>query len=404
MDLHALGGTIGPRLTVLQVLPALQGGGAELGALEVAAALVRGGHRSLVISAGGRFVGRLEAEGSRHIAWPIGVKSPLTLRHVRRLRRLLREEDVTILHARSRLPAWVAWLAWRGLPAGRRPRFITTVHGLYSVNAYSAVMTRGERVIAVSGAARDYVLAAYAQVAPERVSVIHRGVDTDRYSPGYRPSEQWLADWYRRYPQTRGKYLVTLPGRLTRRKGVLDFFGVMQGLRHQGIPAHGLLVGEAPAGRHARFMNELRRQLASDGLAASITLTGHREDLRDILANSGAVLSLARHPEAFGRTVAEALSLGRPVAGYDHGGVGEQLQALFPAGRVPVGDVAAVCARLAAWHAGAPRPAANQLYTLERMCTSTLDLYQELAAERSDSGVRARVESETVPPDRAPKS
>ena len=206
------------RLTVLQVLPALQGGGVECGALEVAGALVRAGHRSLVLSAGGRLVPRLEAEGSRHIAWPIGAKSPLTLRWVRRLRRLLNEENITVLHARSRLPAWIAWLAWRGLPPASRPRFVTTAHGLYSVNAYSAVMTRSECIIAVSDTARDYVLTAYPHVAPARVRVIHRGVDTERYAPGYRAPAHWLADWYRQYPETRGKYLVTLPGRVTRRR------------------------------------------------------------------------------------------------------------------------------------------------------------------------------------------
>jgi hypothetical protein len=133
--LRTLGVDIEPVLTVLQVLPALDGGGVERGTLEVAAALTQQGHRSLVISAGGRLVARLEAAGSRHIDWPIGAKSILTLRWVRRLRQLLLEESVDILHARSRLPAWVAWLAWRGLSPDRRPRFLTTVHGLYSVNA-----------------------------------------------------------------------------------------------------------------------------------------------------------------------------------------------------------------------------------------------------------------------------
>jgi glycosyltransferase involved in cell wall biosynthesis len=383
MDRRALGERIEPRLTVLQVLPALEGGGVELSALEVAAALARGGHRSLVMSAGGRLVARLEAEGSRHIAWPIGVKSPLTLRWASRLRRLVREERITILHARSRLPAWVAWLAWRGAPPDQRPRFVTTVQGLYSVSAYSAVMTRGERVIAVSATARDYIHAAYPRVAPERLRMIHDGVDTDRYAPGYHPPADWLVDWYRQYPETRGKYLVTLPGRLRRRKGVLDFLEVVQRLRQRGIPAHGLIVGETPAGRHASFMNDLRNRLASDGLAVSITLTGYRADIREILALSDAVVSLSRHPEAFGRTVAEALSLGRPVAGYDHGGVGEQLRALFPAGRVRVGDVPAVCARLAAWHAAAPHPASNRIYTLKNMLTATLDLYQELAGRQN---------------------
>jgi glycosyltransferase involved in cell wall biosynthesis len=381
VDLRTLGVIIEPALTVLQVLPALDGGGVERGTLEVAAALVQRRHRSLVVSAGGRHVARLEAAGSRHINWPIGVKSPLTLRWVRRLRRLLLAEQVTILHARSRLPAWVAWLAWRGLPPERRPRFVTTVHGLYSVNPYSAVMTRGERIIAVSETARDYVLANYRGVEPERVAVIHRGVDTSVYSTGYQPDANWLANWYRRYPETRDNYVITLPGRLTRRKGVLDFIEVVLGLRQGAIPVHGLIVGDVAAGREAGFANECRRRIAAAGLQESITLTGYREDVREILAISGAVVCLSRHPEAFGRTVAEALSLGRPVAGYAHGGVGEQLQALFPAGRIPVGDVAAVCARLADWHAAAPRPAVNRCYTLERMLSATLDVYQEMAGD-----------------------
>jgi glycosyltransferase involved in cell wall biosynthesis len=210
-------------------------------------------------------------------------------------------------------------------------------------------------------------------------------VDTGVYSNGYHPDTTWLANWYRQYSETRGKYVVTLPGRLTRRKGVLDFIDVMQGLKQGGIPAHGLIVGDIPSGREAGFTNECRRRIEAAGLAESVTLTGYREDLRDILAISGAVVSLARHPEAFGRTVAEALSLGRPVAGYTHGGVGEQLQAMFPAGRVPVGDVAAVCGRLTDWYAAAPCPAVNRRYTLEKMIAATLDLYQELAGYRHNS-------------------
>jgi len=385
-----VGVVIEPILTVLQVLPALNGGGVERGTLEVAAALAQRGHRSLVISAGGRHVDRLEAAGSRHIACPVGAKTPLALRWVRLLRRLLLEEQVAILHARSRLPAWVAWLAWRSLPPERRPRFLTTVHGLYSVNFYSSVMTRGERIIAVSDTARDYVLANYPGVEPERIAVIYRGVDTAEYFTGYHPDTAWLANWYRHYPETRGKYVITLPGRLTRGKGVLDFVAVVQGLKQRGIPVHGLLVGDIPADREAGFMNECRRRIAVAGLEESITLAGYREDLRDILAISGAVLSLSWHPEAFGRTVAEALSLGRPVAGYAHGGVGEQLQAMFPEGRVSVGDVDAVCGRLADWYDATPGPAANHRYTLEKMLADTLDLYQVMAGDRHGSAFGSR--------------
>ena len=114
----------------------------ERGTVEVAAELARRGHRSLVISGGGALTAELVGSGSRHHAWPIGKKSPFTLLLAGKLRRFLREEKVDILHARSRLPAWVAYLAWNNMPAQDRPVFITTVHGPYRAGRYSAVMTR----------------------------------------------------------------------------------------------------------------------------------------------------------------------------------------------------------------------------------------------------------------------
>ena len=367
------------QLTVVQVLPALDGGGVERGTLEVAAALVRNGHRSLVISGAGHQVPRLEAAGSRHICWPLGRKSPLSLRWIGPLRRLLARENVAILHARSRMPAWIAWLAWRGMPPAHRPRFITTVHGLYAVNAYSAVMTKGERVIAVSRHARDYLLANYPDLSPGRVTVIPRGVDPSQYPAGYRPDAAWQADWYRQYPETRGRYLLALPGRVVRRKGVLDFIEIIRQLAAGGVPVHGLLVGEHPSGRHAGFLRECRTRIAAAGLEGQISFTGHRNDLREILSISAAVLSLSLHPESFGRTVNEALSLGRPVAGYAHGGVGEQLAELFPAGRVPVGDTAGMARLLSAWQKTTPPVGAIRPAILDAMQASTLALYESIA-------------------------
>ena len=135
------------RLTVVQLLPALHSGGVERSTLEIAAALVAAGHRSVVVSAGGRLVEPLLAGGSEHIALPVGRKSLLAAPGtVRRLRSELGRLRPDIVHARSRLPAWMAWFALKGLPAPR-PRFITTVHGLNSPGRYSGIMTRGERVI-----------------------------------------------------------------------------------------------------------------------------------------------------------------------------------------------------------------------------------------------------------------
>ena len=109
----------------------------------------------------------------------------------------MQNERIDILHARSRLPAWIAYLAWKGLPAETRPRFITTVHGLYSVNRYSRIMTRGEAVIAVSEASRRYILENYPTVDAQRIHLIERGIDPKVFPFGYRPGDSWMARYTR---------------------------------------------------------------------------------------------------------------------------------------------------------------------------------------------------------------
>jgi glycosyltransferase involved in cell wall biosynthesis len=259
-----------------------------------------------------------------------------------------------------------------------RPRFITTIHGLYSVNAYSAVMMKGEQLIAVSGVARDYVLRHYPAVAPARVHVIYRGVDPAVYPAGFTPHEAWLADWCRRYPQLQDRYVITLPGRVGPRKGVLDFIALIASLKHAGHAVHGLIVGDV-APRHRKLAAQLLTDAKAAGVADAITCTGFREDVREILSVSDAVVSLSRYPEAFGRTVNEALSLGIPVTGYDHGGVGEQLAQHFPAGLVPPGNRVAMAERLSAWMAVPPSMACVQPHSLDDMLNNTFDLYQQLA-------------------------
>lgn len=365
------------RLSVAQLLPALDGGGVERGTLEVARELVRQGHRSAVISAGGRLVPELLRDGSEHLAWPLGAKSPRTLRWIWPLRRWLAEQRIDILHARSRLPAWIGWLAWRGMDPLTRPRFVTTVHGLYSVSRYSAVMTRGERVIAVSETVRAYLQRHYPQLPAERVQVIQRGVDPRAFPYGYRPSSDWLADWYRRFPQLREGPVLTLPGRLSRLKGHEDFIELIARLRARGLPVRGLVVG-GPEPRRQRYADGLREIVRSRGLGDVVLFAGHRGDMREVYAVSTVVLSLSAKPESFGRTVLEALSLGVPVIGYDHGGVGEILGRIYPAGSVPAGDLDTLTARVVEWLGAAPSVPPDPGFPLQRMLDETLALYEGL--------------------------
>ncbi|OOZ41591.1 glycosyl transferase [Solemya pervernicosa gill symbiont] len=366
-------------MTIVQLLPSLQDGGVERGTLEVAQALVERGHRSMVVSAGGRMVEQLHAEGSEHVNWSIGKKSLLTLRFIWKLRRLFRKRRVDVVHARSRLPAWIAWFALQGIPKKNRPHFVTTVHGLYSVGRYSAVMTKGERVIAVSETVKRYIKTNYPSVDVNRVRVIPRGVDLEMFPYDFTPSESWLQQWCDDFPQLDGKLVLTLPGRLTRLKGHHDFIDLIRCLKRKAIAVHGLIVGGEDPRRQA-YAEELREKVVQRGLQEDVTFTGHRSDVREIYAISDAVFSLSTKPESFGRTTLEALSLGVPVFGYDHGGVGEILGRVYPQGRVVVGGVDDLCRLLANLRDGSLKRPSRHNYTLAHMLALTLALYEELAA------------------------
>ncbi len=370
------------QLTVLQILPALDVGGVERGTLEIAQALVKAGHRSIVISAGGRLVQQLRDEGSEHIDMAVGKKSLWTLKYVQELRALFRKEKVSVVHARSRLPAWISWLAWHGMNPVNRPRFITTVHGPYSVNPYSRIMVRGERIIAISEFIRDYILKNYSGIDPAVINVIPRGVAPEQFPHGYKPSATWLASWQEKYPHLAGKFLMTLPARITRWKGHEDFIEILQQAVQHGLSVHALVAG-APHGRRQTFYEELIRKAGLYGLANHITFLGHRDDLREIMAVSDVVFSLAQEPEAFGRTALEALSLGVPVIAYDHGGASEVLSALFPAGRVSPLNTRAAFQLLEQFIAARPVVPARNPFTLERMTSNTLALYERLCADTS---------------------
>jgi glycosyltransferase involved in cell wall biosynthesis len=366
------------KLTVIQTLPALNAGGVERGTLEIGRALVAAGHRSIVISSGGRLVAQLEAEGSEHITLPVHKKSLFSLWQVAPFRKLLAEIKPDILHARSRVPAWIAWLAWRKLPTNNRPHFVTTVHGLYSVSPYSAIMTKGERVIAVSNTVQDYILQNYPQCPAAKIQVIYRGVSAAEFPHGYQPSHAWLNQWQKDYPQLEGKIVLTLAGRITRLKGHEAFITLIEELINNKQPIHGLIVGGAEAKKIA-YLNELKQLIHAKGLEEHISLIGHRSDMREVFSQSDIVYSLSSQAETFGRTTLEALSIGTPVIGWNHGGVGEILTTCYPQGavtlqnRVELLDKSMQLIKLP----NPPKPITA--FRLDAMCSNTLAVYDALA-------------------------
>ena len=369
-------------MKVLQLLPALDSGGVEQGTVDVARGLHEAGHQALVMSAGGRLVGALQDAGARHLSLDIGAKSPLTLRHVLSLSRLLAREQVDILHLRSRMPAWIGYLAWRLMPASERPRLVSTIHGFYSVSRYSAVMTRGERIICVSHAVRRYLQESYPEVDASRIVVIHRGVDREQFPHGFTPQPSWLQDWERAWPRWPGTRTLLLPGRITRLKGHHAFLDLIHDLRGGGDAVRGFIAGgEDP--RRKRYANELREAIIRRDLTQHVHMLGHRDDLREIMSVSDLVLSLSSKPESFGRTTLEALSLGRPTLGFEHGGVGEILHELYPAGAVSSMQRKDLLARTRELlQAPPPVPAAHG-FSRRAMVVQTLEVYQSLLGSPS---------------------
>ncbi|MES5816161.1 glycosyltransferase [Pseudoxanthomonas sp. Soil82] len=368
------------RLTVVQLLPALESGGVERSTLEVAAALVASGHRAIVVSAGGRLLPALRDCGGEHVTLDIGRKSPAVLARVPALRALFQREGVDIVHARSRLPAWLGRIALRTLPAQGRPHWMTTVHGLNSPGRYSAVMASGERVVCVSETVRAYVAEHYPATDPHRMRVIPRGIDPARFPRRPHPDPQARAQLAAEHPVLAGQGpLLLLPGRGTRLKGHADALHLLASLRAGPFPDARLwLPGAREAGRDA-YIGELESKAAQLGVGEAVLFSAPTSRIAAAYAASDLVLQLSRKPEAFGRTVVEALSVGRPVLGWAHGGVGELLAQLQPRGAVAPFDATALAATAAALLRAPPRPPDTIPCTLQAMQQATLELYAELA-------------------------
>jgi len=375
-----------PGTVVLQVLPSLETGGVERGTVEIVQAIVAAGGTALVASEGGRLVGAVEQAGGRHVRLPMATKNPVAVWvNAGRLVELMKAEQVGIVHARSRAPAWSALMAVRRTGA----RFVTTYHGVYNEGVpgkrrYNAVMAKGDRVIAISHYIAELLAARHA-VPPARIRIIPRGVDPTLFDPASvsSPRTSRLAEAWR-LPE--GVPVVMLPARLTRWKGGTVLIDAMARLAH--ADACCVLVG-ATQGRE-RFAKALESQAQALGIAARLRLVGHCDDMPAALMLADVVVSASLDPEGFGRAVIEAQAMGRPVIATDHGGAAETVEHLVTGWRVPPGDADALAAALD--HALNMQPGDRDAlgerarasvcahYTTAAMQAATLGVYRELLA------------------------
>ena len=385
--------------TLLQVTPELETGGAEQTTIDVAHGVVAQGGKALVATRGGRMASRLEADGGRLAQMPAQSKNPLImLGNAARLIDLIRREKVTLVHARSRAPAFSAlWAAH----ATRTP-FVATYHGVYNAKSslkrwYNAVMTKGDLVIANSEYTRAHVIAEHG-IHPDKVVAIPRGVDLSRFEPGFVSADrvEALRKAWGVAPDER-RLKVLLAGRLTRWKGQGLAIQAVARLKALGDARVLLLLAGDDQGRKG-YRAELEHMIAQAGLEDSVKLVGHCDDMPAAYLLADLAIAPSLEPEAFGRTAVEPQVMGRPVIAADHGATRETVVPGETGWLAAPGDVEAGAPALNdACEAGAAgrqsmgmaaRARARRLYSVDAMVEATLKVYaRDMAARKAGAVV-----------------
>ena len=381
----------GPK--VLQVLPALGPGGVERGTLDMARYLIDQGWTPLVVSNGGEHEKDLFDMGAISLNLPVHAKNPLVMRkNVKRLAQIIRNHDVQLVHARSRAPAWSAYYAARRANVP----FLTTFHSLYSgadnflKRGYNAIMTRGDRVIAISDYVAEHVIERYG-VDHDRLRVIPRGVDLDEFDPE-KVGDARVAGLRDKWDLDPDKRIIMLPGRISKRKGHAWLLDTLAKLwrdgRHDDTVC--IMVGNRPAGSH--YADKIEKKIIDLKLENRVWLVGPSDDMPAAYALADIVVVPSTGPEAFGRISIEAQAMGKPVIATDDWGLSETIMPAATGWLVRLEDTDHLANALDLALA-MPEDARDRLsarcrrfvdrhYSLGRMGKSTVSVYRELIEGR----------------------
>lgn len=309
-------------LSILQILPRLDSGGVERGTLEIVDAIVKADMKAHVASSGGALVPMITRLKGTHHTLPLASKNPFIIwQNAKKLHAYIKQHGISLVHARSRAPAWSAYLAckWANIP------FVTTFHGVYNMHGfmkqrYNSVMARGKRVIAVSQFVREHVLEHY-PVTSEQVVRIDRGVDFklftyDRIVPDR--MAQLTREW--RVPDD-ARNIILVPGRITRIKGQMLVLQALTKLRQKDF----ICVFLGSAAGHDQYVKELQEYISANELEGKVRMVPHTHYMAEAYALSDVVLMPSLKPESFGRVAVEAQAMGKLVIASDHGGARETI-------------------------------------------------------------------------------
>jgi glycosyltransferase involved in cell wall biosynthesis len=371
---HSQPPSAGKFMKIVQLLPELNEGGVERGTVELNRELVKRGMKSVVVSRGGKLASQVEADGGVHIPFDVCSKNPFSAPlRILRLRTLLREIRPDIVHARSRVPAWLAYFANKPL----RIPFVTTVHGLNSVSRYSEIMTRGDRVIVVGEPIREHIVRNY-RMDPGKIRLIQRGVDIDRFDPA--TVDRVFIESFRQSMNLRDKYVVTSVGRITWLKDYETFIEAIARLKSEIPGIVGLIVGGTREDK-AGYLDSLKRLARTVSVEDRILFAGSQTRIAEIYALSDVLVNASLKMGNIGRTIVEAFAMDIPVIATTY----EGLQNLVVDGvngyLVATKNPEELADRIRRVHRGdfsGIRSRLDPEYTLDTMVEKTIATYREL--------------------------
>lgn len=356
-------------MRILHIIPALESGGVERGTIDLATTLVNAGETVIVISGGGRLVKDLEDNGIIHIKLPVGGKSPLALFYALRVASIIKSHKIEIVHASSRVPAWIGFIACRLT----RAAFVTSCHGFYSRQPLSYVMGWGKLVMVISEAIRRRMKDAFG-VPEEKIRLVPRGLDLSRYLYSVE-----------KYERDKNFFTVINVARLTPLKGQREFIRAMKRVLEKNRNVETQIVGGAQNGKE-HYLAELRDLVGRLGIKERVGFLGLRADVPELLKKADCLVLSTNVPEGFGRTVIEAGAVGTAVCASETGGIKEIIEDGVSGLLFPPGDEAKMAgailrmlsdAELRKKCAANLRRKVEESFTLDKMASRTLAVYKE---------------------------
>ena len=370
---------------ILQIVPTLNCGGVERGTIDIAKAIYEAGDSPLVLSVGGSLRDKVKEIPAKLIKHNVSSKNPFRIfRNVGFIENLIKTEKIDLVHSRSRAPAWSAYMATKRTDTPH----VTTFHGIYSLKSslkkyYNSVMTKGDRVIAVSNFVKEHILHNYG-IDEQKIRVIYRGVDLEYFNPES-TTELLKRKFSEKYNLPPSCPLIILPSRMTSWKGQHILIQALAEIKK--LDFYCILVGDLS--KHPNYVCRLKKLIQDFKLQSKVQIFGSEIDIMGLYSRADIVISSSIQPEAFGRTIVEAQAMAKIVIATNIGGAAETVEDGVTGFHVKPDDHLAMAESIkyalsilgsheADKMGQLARKSVSEHFSLEKMQSDTLKVYSEL--------------------------